>query len=52
MENLDFKDKFDVRNWVRSWFETIEKNPSIPTDEGTRIGWFANAIMAGYDYAY
>jgi hypothetical protein len=29
--------------------ETDAQNPSIPKDEGTMIGWFANAIMAGYD---
>jgi hypothetical protein len=28
-----------------------KENPSIPTDEGTMLGWFANAIMAGYDHA-
>ncbi|MCK5128142.1 MAG: hypothetical protein KAR42_17940, partial [candidate division Zixibacteria bacterium] len=45
-------DKFDARTWVKEWIKTIRKTPSIPTDEGTMIGWFANAIMAGYDYAY
>jgi hypothetical protein len=37
--------------WAAEWLKTISKTPSIATDEGTMIGWFANAIMAGYDEA-
>ena len=44
--------EFDALIWVDEWLKTIEKNPSIPTDEGTMLAWFANAIMAGYDHAY
>lgn len=36
----------DARLWADA-FEQI--NP--PTDHGTMLGWFANAIMAGYDEA-
>src|SRR5574343_514685 len=39
----------DAVLWTRAWMKHIEANPSIPTDEGAMIGWFANAIMAGYD---
>lgn len=39
----------DARDWVKEWLETIKKDPSIPTDEGTMLAWFANAIMAGWD---
>ena len=39
----------DALAWTKMWMQTIEKVPEIPTDEGTMIGWFANAIMAGYD---
>lgn len=42
----------DARDWAKMWLETVKKNPAIPTDEGTMIGWFANAIMTGYDAGY
>ena len=41
----------DARIWAREWLKSIKKNPTIPTDKGCMIGWFANAIMAGYDEA-
>lgn len=43
-------DTLDARIWAKEWLKTIKKRPNIPTDEGTMIAWFANAIMAGYDY--
>ncbi len=48
---VNLHDTFDAVIWTQEWLKTIEKNPSIPTDEGAMIGWFANAIMAGYDHA-
>jgi len=39
----------DAQVWAREFVKIVRENPSIPTDEGTMIGWFANAIMAGYD---
>ena len=39
----------DATVWAKKWLEIIAENPDIPTDEGAMIGWFANAIMAGYD---
>lgn len=42
----------DARVWVKEWMETLDKHPAeLPRDEGVMIGWFANAIMAGYDTA-
>ena len=41
----------DARVWAQKWMEHIKENPSIATDEDCMIGWFANAIMAGYDTA-
>lgn len=38
----------DAQAWAK---EFLRLNPSIGIDEGTMIGWFANAIMSGYDYA-
>ena len=50
MSNLDLVGETDAQVWAKAWLETISENPGIPTDEGTMIGWFANAIMAGYDH--
>ena len=41
----------DAKIWVEKWLETVKQNPDIALDELTIIGWFANAIMAGYDAA-
>lgn len=46
-----FNDSMDARDWARAFVEHVNKNPDIATDEGTMIGWFANAIMRGYDTA-
>ena len=41
----------DARIWTDEWLKTIAEHPEIPSDYGTMIAWFANAIMAGYDTA-
>ena len=41
----------DARIWADEWAKTIAEHPKIPTDRDAMIGWFANAIMAGYDTA-
>ena len=46
---VNLHDTTDAQVWVTEWLKIIKKNPDIPTDEGTMLGWFANAIMAGYD---
>lgn len=43
---------FDARVWAQEFVKVVKKNPSISTDEGTMIGWFANAIMSGWDEAH
>lgn len=40
----------DAVVWADEWLEIIKENPSIPTDRDTMIGWFANAIMCGWDH--
>lgn len=45
----DFYGSFDARVWAKAWLEIIAEHPEVPTDEGTMIGWFANALMRGYD---
>ena len=46
MEEVDLVGCFDAQVWAK---EFCKRNTS--SDEGTMLGWFANAIMAGYDYA-
>lgn len=41
----------DAREWAEEFVKAVKNNPEIATDEGTMIGWFANAIMAGFDEA-
>jgi hypothetical protein len=45
----DLIGEFDAQVWARVWLEIIEEHPGVPTDEGAMIGWFANALMSGYD---
>jgi hypothetical protein len=52
MKKVNLSQTVDARVWAKEWLKTIEKNPSIPSDEGTMIEWFANAIMAGHDDCY
>ena len=39
----------DACVWAEEFVKLVKVKPSIATDEGTMIGWFANAIMTGYD---
>jgi hypothetical protein len=41
----------NARVWAEEFVRAVNKNPSITTDVETMIGWFANAIMTGYDNA-
>lgn len=40
---------FDARDWARDFVAHIRVDPSIALDEDTMMGWFANAIMRGWD---
>jgi len=50
MNNINLPQEFDAKVWVSEWMRITKENPGIPTDEGAMLGWFANAIMAGYDH--
>lgn len=41
----------DASIWARKFMKAVVADPGIATDMGTMIGWFGNAIMAGYDTA-
>lgn len=51
IERGEWPHTMDAQVWTQKWMETIQEHPEIPNDEGAMIGWFANAIMAGYDLA-
>ena len=46
VKEVDLVGCFDAQVWAK---EFCKRNTA--SDEGTMIGWFANAIMAGYDHA-
>ena len=41
----------DAKCWAEEFVRLVKVKPSIAMDEGTMVGWFANAIMTGYDRA-
>ena len=48
---ITFQDSIDARVWVEKWLVALASNPDLPRDPDTMTGWFANAIMAGYEHA-
>lgn len=40
---------FDARDWAEEFVRLVKENPQIPYDEECMIGWFANALMRGWD---
>lgn len=51
MTTTNLSQQTDALIWASEFVKTVELDPSLATDEGAMIGWFANAIMAGYDEA-
>lgn len=49
MNDTSFTQSFDAMDWARAFVAIARENPAIATDEGTMVGWFANALMRGYD---
>lgn len=49
VEPIELIGNTDAQVWAATFVKMIKENPEIPADEGTMIGWFANAIMAGMD---
>lgn len=41
----------DANDWADLFVETVGERPEVATDRDTMVGWFANAIMAGWDTA-
>ncbi len=49
MTEANLISSFDARDWAKEFVAIAKENPSIALDEGAMIGWFANALMCGYD---
>lgn len=49
MADSNFQQSFDARAWARAFLEQVQVCPALATDEGAMIGWFANALMRGFD---
>jgi len=50
-DGLPWPQTFDGQIWAKEFIRHVKARPEIATDEGTLIGWFANALMVGYDRA-
>jgi hypothetical protein len=50
-EGVEWFRSADARVWAQKFME-INAQKNIAADEGAMLGWFANAIMAGYDKGY
>jgi hypothetical protein len=50
-DGLPWPQTFDSQTWAKEFIRHVKGRPEIATDEATMIGWFANAIMVGYDRA-
>lgn len=48
-QDEDFAQSFDARDWAAAFVERSREDPAFAQDEGTMLGWFANALMRGYD---
>ena len=49
-DKINLHDTLDAEVWADEWLKTIKEYPTIPTDKEAMIGWFSNALMAGFDY--
>lgn len=49
MNNLNYNT--DARVWAREFMKIWQNEPIDILDEEMMVGWFANAIMTGYDVA-
>lgn len=50
-DHLKLYGEFDASVWAREFIKIVRDHPHVAKDEGAMTGWFANAIMTGYDQA-
>jgi hypothetical protein len=48
-ESHEILRSFDARDWAKAFVAHVEQKPAIATDPETMTGWFANALMRGWD---
>jgi hypothetical protein len=51
-DNPAFAQSFDAMDWDKAFcqrFSVTRNEDGEPMDEGLMVGWFANAIMRGWD---
>lgn len=46
---LEILESFDARDWANSFNEVLVEKGEQPFDPEWLTGWFANALMRGYD---
>jgi hypothetical protein len=46
---FDVLKSFDAEHWAAAFMATLQENPEIVIDRELMLGWFANALMRGYD---
>lgn len=44
-----FLRSFDAKVWALNFIDCVKRNPEIATDLECMTGWFANALMRGFD---
>lgn len=49
--DMSFTQSMRADVWAKAFLDVYKNNPSIASDETAMMGWFANAIMCGYDKA-
>lgn len=47
---IDLNNNLNAKDWAVEFIRTIREKPlADPKDLGFMVGWFSNAIMAGFD---
>jgi hypothetical protein len=50
-DKINLTDSTDAKIWAQEFMKIWQEEPIDILDEDLMLGWFANAIMAGYDSA-
>lgn len=43
---------FDAEEWARAWMAIKIDHPTLGSEFGEMVAWFANALVSGYDHGY
>jgi hypothetical protein len=50
ISNKELQSTMDARIWAKEFIRIYEKNDRLGVDKELMTGWFANAIMVGFDF--